>query len=135
MANIILMKDFKSPDGSMVQRVHRFLKKLSDDDTHPSLRIKPLEQAADDRVRTGRVNDDYRAILVRLQGGEDATYVFLGALPHDEANDYASRVRFRMNPVNGVPELEEMGKPRRDSRTDPRPAEPKMDQQAGGAQT
>lgn len=134
MANIILMKDFKSPDGSMVQRVHRFLKKLSDDDTHPSLRIKPLEQAVDDRVRTGRVNDDYRAILVRLQGGEDATYVFLGALPHDEANDYASRVRFRMNPVNGVPELEEMVKPRPGSRPEPQPAKPEMHQVADAVQ-
>src|SRR5690625_3505484 len=134
MANIILMKVFKSPDGSMVQRVHRFLKKLSDDDTHPSLRIKPLEKAADDRVRTGRVNNDFRAVLVRLQGGDDATYVFLGALPHDEAIDYARRVRFRMNPVNGVPELEEMVKPRPDAVPEPQPAEDAAPKPSGAVQ-
>src|SRR5690625_443526 len=143
MANIMLMKNFKSPDGSMVQRVHRFLEKLAADDTHPSLRVKPLENAVDDRVRTGRVNDDYRAVLVRLVGGDEATYVFLGALPHDEAIDYASRVRFRINPINGVPELEELMRPRSDAeraaaRTQeheqPAPTEPSAAEREAGAQ-
>src|SRR5699024_9393715 len=74
--------------------------------------IEPINGSVDSRVRTGRVTRFLRAVLVRLQGGDDATYVYIGTYGHDEAIDYAKRIRLTMNPVNGVPELEEMVAPK-----------------------
>jgi len=93
-------------DGSIGKQIYNFMRKLSEDDTLPGLHIEPIQGAIDRKVRTGRVNDMYRAVLFKLDAGRgEPTYVFAGVWPHDEAIRIATRAVLRTNPVNGVSEL------------------------------
>jgi len=89
-----------------------FLTKLSDDDTSSGLHIEPINQSVDPRVRTGRLNLQYRAVLYKLghESGEP-TYLFAGVWKHDDAIAYAQSHVLRVNPVNGVAELIEQSQP------------------------
>jgi len=93
-------------DGSVRGRAYNFLAKLAEDDTLPGLHIEPIVHAVDLRVRTGRVDDFWRAVLFKVQGQEqEAIYVYLGVWPHDAASDFAMKAQLKVNPVNGIAEL------------------------------
>lgn len=93
-------------DSSVKKQAYAFLEKLSENDALPGLHIEPISGSADERVRTGRVSDFYRAVLFKVQGqGENAHYVYLGVLAHDEAIAFAKKARLSVNPVNGIAEL------------------------------
>jgi hypothetical protein len=93
-------------DGSIAKHTQAFIRKLFEDDTLPGLHIEPIKGAADPKVRTGRVNDKYRAVLFKVQAaGGPPHYIFTGVWPHDEAIRLASRSVLKTNPVNGLPEL------------------------------
>jgi hypothetical protein len=89
-----------------------FLSKLSEDDTSPGLHIEPINKSADPRVRTGRVNLQFRAVVYKLghENGEP-TYLFAGVWNHDDAIAYAKSHVLRVNPVNGVAELIQESQP------------------------
>ncbi len=102
MAQIVMGKDAVSTvHGPDRQAAWSFLQKLTNDPTSPGLRIKTLKGAADKRVKTGRVNDDLRAVLIQLQGGDDPVYLVHGVWPHDEGNRIAATIRAETNPING----------------------------------
>ncbi|MFD0449596.1 UvrD-helicase domain-containing protein [Rhodococcus aetherivorans] len=106
MAQIILGPGLSGMDGSLHQATYRFLAKLAADDTAPGLHIEPINNSADPRARTGRVDISNRAVLFKLQGSQqDASYVFIGTFPHDEAIAIAQKSRVNINPRNGVAEL------------------------------
>ena len=106
MPQIILGPNPTNLDGSVRKAAYSFLEKLSENDTSPGLHIEPITGSADPRVRTGRVNDFWRAVLVRLQGqSENAHYIYLGTYPHDEAIKFAKTASVRINPQNGIAEL------------------------------
>lgn len=87
-----------------------FVQKLALDDTVPGLHIEPIQRSADPRVRTGRLNQKYRAVLYRIDDETlGSTYVFAGVWNHDEAIEYARTHELRVNPVNGVAELIKAG--------------------------
>jgi superfamily I DNA/RNA helicase len=100
----------KQPDhGNDVKaRIQTFLQKLGEDDTVLGLHIEPINESVDERVRTGRVNDFWRAVLFRIDppGGE-THYVYVGTWPHDDAIAKAKKLSLDVNPVNGVLELRE----------------------------
>ncbi|MGW5454750.1 3'-5' exonuclease [Nocardia sp. NPDC003979] len=106
MANVVLAQNTKSMpklDGSIKAKVYDYFKKVCADDTAPGLHIEPLKGAVDPRVRTGRVDLNYRAIMFRIDDrfGE-ATYIYLGTWKHDVANKLAEKSTLRVNPINGV---------------------------------
>ena len=86
-------------------KVYAFLHKLTQDDAANGLRIKKISHTADPRVRTGRVDDNYRAVLFQLSGTNDRHFVYAGTWPHDEAISRAQRMTMRLNDVNGVAEF------------------------------
>jgi len=92
-------------DASMKKKAYAFLEKLQEDDTLPGLHIEPIKGSADPRVRTGRVDDGYRCVLFKIVGSGDPVYVVHGIWPHDKANKIAESVQLSMNPVTGVPEV------------------------------
>jgi len=93
-------------DGSVRGKAYKFLEKLIADDTLPGLHIEPIVHAFDPRVRTGRVDDFWRAVLFKVQGQEqEAIYVYLGVWPHDAAAEFAMKAQLKVNPVNGIAEL------------------------------
>src|SRR5271167_3814465 len=90
-------------DGSVKNKVYDFFEKLNTDDTAPGLHIEPLNAAIDPRVRTGRVDLHYRAILFRVDDkASGPTYIYMGTWPHDEANKLAEHATLRVNPINGT---------------------------------
>src|SRR4051794_39725625 len=63
----LIMTNFeKSIDGSVKAKTMTFLEKLCEDDRVPGLHIEPIKGAVDPRVRTGRVDQFWRAIVFRV---------------------------------------------------------------------
>lgn len=131
MPTIIMGKLASKIDGSIRGKAMAFLQKLSVDDTTPGLHVEPIQHAVDPRVRTGRVDEFWRAVMFRLDGDGETHYVIHGIWAHDDAIAVARRVRLRVNPINGLPQIEEVAHPPVTSPVDPpvtpppaRPVEP-----------
>src|SRR5690348_8779204 len=105
MPTIIMSKPASKLEPSLKKKAYAFLEKLAEDDTSLGLHIEPIAHSADDKVRTGRVDQSYRAVLFRIPGKSEPAYVFYGIWPHDEAIAVAKKTRLTWNPVNGVTEL------------------------------
>lgn len=105
MPLVTWMKSKSKLDGSLKSKIYNFLEKLQEDDTAPGLHIEPMHKPKDQRVRTGRVDLNYRAVLYRLDPAGEPHYIYIGAWPHDEAIEIARSSVLQVNPVNGVVEL------------------------------
>lgn len=93
------------PIPELAKQTLSFIRKLMDDPANPSLHIEPIHHTADSRVRTGRINNQYRAVLFQLDGTKERQFLLESIKNHDEAIAYAKKVRLRSNPVNGVIEV------------------------------
>ncbi|MCK0093740.1 UvrD-helicase domain-containing protein [Rhodococcus sp. F64268] len=107
MANLVIAsntKAMKKLEKSTNDKVWAFIEKLSADHTAPGLHIEPIQGAIDPRVRTGRVDLNFRAILFKVDSklGDDPTFIYMGTWKHDVANKLAERSKLRVNPINGV---------------------------------
>jgi len=107
MPTIIISKLAGRLDPAIRSKAMVFLQKLAEDDTTPGLHVEPLQRAIDSRVRTGRVDRSYRAVMFRLDNEGERHYVIHGVWPHDEAIRVANNLRLTVNPVNGLPQFEE----------------------------
>lgn len=96
-------------DGSVKKPVFDFLQKLQTDDTLPGLHIEPMQKPKDNRVRTGRVNDAWRAVLYKITLEEGYHYVYYGTWHHDEAIKIARSHVLKFNSALGAPEFEDQG--------------------------
>ena len=105
MPLVTWMKSKSKLDGSLKSKIYNFLEKLQEDDTAPGLHIEPMHKPKDPRVRTGRVDLNYRAVLYRLNPAGEPHYIYIGAWPHDQAIEIARSSVLQVNPVNGVVEL------------------------------
>jgi superfamily I DNA/RNA helicase len=105
MPTIIMSKPASKLDPSLKKKAYAFLEKLGEDDTSAGLHIEPISHSADDKVRTGRVDQSYRAVLFRVPSKGEPMYVFYGIWPHDEAIAVAKKTRLTVNPVNGITEI------------------------------
>jgi superfamily I DNA/RNA helicase len=108
MPTIIMGKLATKIDGSIRAKAMTFLQKLGTDDTAPGLRVEPIQRSADPRVRTGRIDEFWRAVMFHLDGNGETHYVIHGIWPHDDAIAVARRVRLKVNPVNGLPQIDEV---------------------------
>ena len=108
---VILTKMVSKLEPALKTKAYAFLEKLTDDDKLPGLHIEPITNSVDSRVRTGRVDQGYRAVLFKLTTPTSVDYVLHGIWTHDKANDIAMKVRLTLNPISGVPEIIEAGDP------------------------
>ena len=104
-STIVMSKQANKLDGSLKAKAFTFLSKLAADDAAPGSHIEPVKRCCDSRVRTGRVDQQYRAVLFKLTGEGRNHYVLEGIYNHDEAYDVAPRVELAINPLNGIPEI------------------------------
>lgn len=118
-STVILTKRGRNADPSIRKLEMAFLDKLTTDDALPGLHIEPINNSADSRARTGRVNDNFRAVLFRLDQNGSPVYIYCGAYPHDEGTTIAQRMTLKINPLNGIPEIRDT-----ESLPPPRPREP-----------
>lgn len=90
-------------DGSVKNRVMDFVVKLQRDPSTPGLNLKQPAGVQDKRVRTARVNDFWRAVLIELP--RSSGYILVAVKPHDDAYAYAQRLTFGVNEVTGALEI------------------------------
>lgn len=102
---IVITKQYQKDlqvDGSMKARAWDFVMKLNSDPDGGGLDLKMPQGVADRRVRTARVDQNFRAVLFALPPD---TLVMAAIKPHDEAYAYAAGLRLAINPANGAMEM------------------------------
>ncbi|WJY50061.1 AAA family ATPase [Streptomyces chengbuensis] len=99
-------KSYDALDGSVQPLVLQFIMKMQRDPDSNGLNLKPPKGAKDKRVRTARVTDNYRAVLMHYA---DRIYYLVAVLPHDDAYDFAANILFDINKVTGGIELINLG--------------------------
>lgn len=99
---IIYPKQDKLLDSSIKQKAYSFLEKLAQDDSAPGLHIEPVNNAADSRARTGRVDQQYRALLFKLTTPTSTAYVVHGIYNHDDAYTMAAKVQLTIKRTQGL---------------------------------
>lgn len=93
-------------DNTVKAKVLTFLEKLQRDDASPGLHIEPMNNPADSRARTGRVDGSWRAVLYQLDTKlMGRVYVYDGTWPHDDAIKRARTKKLNYNIVNGLAEF------------------------------
>lgn len=96
-------RSYAELDGSIKNRVLDFIVKLQERPDSPGLQVKTPVGIADARIKTARVNDYWRAVLIELP--ESCGYVLVAVKPHDDAVPLAERLRFGVNEVTGALEV------------------------------
>ena len=82
------------------KKARAFLEKFKADPTQPGLNFERIQQAIDDKVRSVRVDQNYRAIVIHPPKGD--VYVVVWIDKHDEAYAWVRNRRFEVNPASGV---------------------------------
>ncbi|MFJ9841634.1 UvrD-helicase domain-containing protein [Kitasatospora sp. NPDC101155] len=95
-------KYYEDLDGQVQAQVLQFIMKMQRDPDANGLNLKPPKGAQDKRVRTARINDNFRAVLMHYA---DRIYYLVAVLPHDDAYTLASNIIFDINKVTGGVEL------------------------------
>lgn len=90
-------------DGSVKGKVLNFMVKLQQDPNATGLDFKKPKGAANKYIRTARVNDNYRAVLVD-PGGNAALYL-IAVMTHDDAYEFAGKITLQVNTKTGAAEL------------------------------
>lgn len=108
MSGRVVMSDqfgrsYSDLDGSIKNRVLDFVVKLQERPDIPGLDLKTPEGVSDHRIKTARVSDFWRAVLIELPDSQG--YVLVAVKPHDDAYSYAERLRFGVNEVTGALEV------------------------------
>jgi len=105
MATLVFAKgfleDFAKLDPPVRQKVRQLPDKF-EDAVHTGVHLEKLATARDDRVRTVRVDQFWRGVVVSL-GAE--RFALLRVLAHDDAISWAAKQRFGVNQVTGLVEI------------------------------
>lgn len=105
MATLVFAKDFLDDFAKLEPPVRQKVRELPDkfeDAVHSGVHLEKLAGSKDKRVRTVRVDQFWRGVVVQLGGGK---YALLRVLAHDDANNWAVRQKLAVNPVTGLVEI------------------------------
>jgi hypothetical protein len=105
MATLVFAKGFLEDFAKLDPPVRQKVRELPDkfeDAVHTGVHLEKLATARDDRVRTVRVDQFWRGVVVSL--GE-ARFALLRVLAHDDAIAWAAKQRFGVNQVTGLVEI------------------------------
>jgi hypothetical protein len=95
------LDDFTSLEPPVRQKVRELPAKF-EEAVHTGVHLERINGARDERVRTVRVDQFWRGVVVHLGEGR---YALLRVMPHDHANRWAMNQQFAVNPVTGIIEL------------------------------
>src|SRR5699024_9270514 len=90
-------------DGSIKSRVLVVIVNRQHDRGAHRLRLKIPKGVDDKRIKVGRDNDDYRAVVIELP--DSGGYVLAAVRSHDDAYEYAASLRYGVNEVTGAYEV------------------------------
>ena len=82
------------------RKVREFTEKFRSNPKGPGINYEKLHAVKDDKVRTVRIDQKYRAVVLHPERGD--VYVLVWVDNHDEAMDWAARKTFEVNPVTGA---------------------------------
>jgi superfamily I DNA/RNA helicase len=102
---LVFAKQFLDDFAKLQPVVRQKVRELPDKFEHSAttgVHLEKLNACRDDRVRTVRVDEFWRGVVVRLG---NARYALLRVMAHDDAIDWAQRQRFEVNPVTGIVEI------------------------------
>lgn len=102
----LFQNSYDELDGSIKSRVLNFIMKLQQDADATGLDFKRPKGAANKHVRTARVTDQYRAVLVNAGADDDNSRLYLVAVKkHDDAYKFAETLTLQVNEKTGAAEL------------------------------
>src|SRR5436190_15858994 len=81
------------------KKVREFTEKFQANPKSYSINYEKIHAVKDDRVRTVRIDQQYRAIILHPDSGE--VFVLVWVDNHDEAMDWAKNRTFEVNPLTG----------------------------------
>ncbi len=104
MAQLMMHRDVLKNYGKFPAKVQKKIselhRKFEEDSTQASINLEKLAKAKDPKVRSARVGDDYRAILVAPEKGD--TYLLMHVDHHDEAYNWCYNRRFETHAELGI---------------------------------
>jgi len=82
------------------KKVRAFMEKFKADPKSSGINYEKINDVQDDRVRTVRIDQKYRAVVLHPSNGQ--VYVLVWVDNHDEAMDWAKKKTFAVNPATGA---------------------------------
>src|SRR4051812_40246528 len=95
-----VLKEFGSLPAKVQKKVSELIRKFEEDSTQASINLEKIEQTADEKVRSARVGDDWRAIVIAPQQGD--TFLLMHVDHHDEAYRWCRNKRFEAHGTLGM---------------------------------
>ena len=95
-----VLADFGRLPAKVQKKVSELIRKFQEDSTQASINLEKIEKAVDDKVRSARVGDDWRAIVIAPQQG--STFLLMHVDHHDEAYRWCRNKRFEAHGALGV---------------------------------
>ncbi len=97
MAQLMLhrevLKSFGKLPSKVQKKVYELIRKFDEDSTQASIHLEPLTpMVKDKKVRSARLGDDYRAIVIAPEKGD--TYLLMYVDHHDEAYRWCANKQF-----------------------------------------
>ncbi|MBD0672275.1 UvrD-helicase domain-containing protein [Streptomyces sp. CBMA156] len=88
------LMEFAALEKPVQRRVFETFEKFTEA-THAGLHLEKLTNQRDPRIRTIRITDFWRGVVLKADRGDG--YLLLKVLPHDKANDWACKHRASVN--------------------------------------
>src|SRR6478735_11403815 len=82
------------------RKVREFTEKFRTNPKGSGINYEKIHGVKDDKVRTVRIDQKYRAVVLHPDDGE--VYVLVWVDNHDEAMDWAKKRTFEVNPQTGA---------------------------------
>lgn len=82
------------------KKVREFTEKFQANPTSAAIHYEKIQAVRDEKVRTVRIDQKYRAVVLHPEHGD--VYVLVWVDNHDEAMAWAARKSFEVNPVTGA---------------------------------
>lgn len=115
------LHEFSRLEPPVRKRTVEAVEKFSEH-THAGLHLEKLNNPRDSRVRTIRIDQFWRGVVLAPDTGDQ--FVLLRVLPHDDAIAWARTRRFSVNPVSGVLEVRDVAALEELTGAEPTPAVP-----------
>jgi superfamily I DNA/RNA helicase len=106
VARLAIDKDFLDDYSKLPKAVQTNVKTAIDkfgEHVHAGLHLEKLNHSKDDRIRTIRIDQFWRGVVLAPDNGD--TYSLIRVMPHDKAIDYAASHQFTVNQALGVVEV------------------------------
>lgn len=97
--SVAFIQAFTKLPEPIQKKTIEFLEKFEANPQSPGFNYETINNAADKKMRSVRINDTYRAIVKREE--ETGTYILLWVDHHDEAYDWATTKRCEVNSRTG----------------------------------